>query len=252
MSHLGDRLSALVDGELGGAERDKAYAHLARCEQCRAEAAALRELKRQLRSLAVEQPEVAVAEADVMRRLMAMSGIGGSQPRRRLRVPKPGLSRTALSRTGLPAPARGLRPPGTQPAGGRRPQIGRFSQRHRRSLVVGAVTVMVSLGTAAFTAGGGDTGSGPKVTPQMELYSEEHAITTGEVPFTGTPGTPGNPGNRGQVEGGMVPVGPASPASPASPVSPVSPTRTGSRSATAPARDITSTALDSGRPAQKP
>ncbi len=239
MSHLGDRLSALVDGELGGAERDKAYAHLAHCEQCRAEAAALRDLKRQLRSLAVEQPEVAIAEADVMRRLMTMSGIGVQQPRRRLRVPRPG-----LSRTGLPVSARGLRPPGSQPAGGRRPQIGRFSRRHRRSLVVGAVTVMVSLGTAAFTAGGGDPGSGPKITPQMELYSEEHAITTGEVPFTGTPG---NPGTAGQVEGGMVSVG-----SPASPVSPASPTGRGSRSATAPSRDTTPTALDSGRPAQKP
>ena len=49
MTHLGDRLSALVDGELDGAERDKATAHLARCEQCRSEAAALRDLKRQLR-----------------------------------------------------------------------------------------------------------------------------------------------------------------------------------------------------------
>ena len=251
MSHLGDRLSALVDGELGGAERDKAYAHLARCEQCRAEAAALRDLKRQLRSLAVEQPEVAIAEADVMRRLMTMSGIGGQQPRRRLHVPRPG-----LSRTGLPASARGLRPPGSQSASGRRPQIGRFSRRHRRSLVVGAVTVMVSLGTAAFTAGGGDPGPGPKITPQMELYSEEHAITTGEVPFTGTPGTPGTPGTSGTsgttgapgpVEGGMVSVG-----SSVSPVNPASPTRPGSRSATAPSRDTTPTALDSGRPAQKP
>jgi anti-sigma factor RsiW len=49
MSHLGDRLSALVDGELAGAERDRAYAHLAGCEQCRAEAAELRVLKQKLR-----------------------------------------------------------------------------------------------------------------------------------------------------------------------------------------------------------
>ena len=48
MSHLGDRLSALVDGELDGAERDRAYAHLAGCEQCRNEAAELRALKRKL------------------------------------------------------------------------------------------------------------------------------------------------------------------------------------------------------------
>jgi anti-sigma factor RsiW len=42
MSHLGDRLSALIDGELDGAERDRAYAHLASCEPCRTEAAELR------------------------------------------------------------------------------------------------------------------------------------------------------------------------------------------------------------------
>ena len=30
MSHLGDRLSALVDGELDGAELDRAHAHLSR------------------------------------------------------------------------------------------------------------------------------------------------------------------------------------------------------------------------------
>jgi anti-sigma factor RsiW len=235
MSHLGDRLSALVDGELGGAERDKAYAHLAHCEQCRAEAAALRDLKRQLRSLAIEQPEVVAAEADVMRRLMAMSGIGGQQPRRRLRVPRPGLSKSGLPEAALPRQVRGLRPPGsggTRPAGSRRPQIRRFSQRHRRSLVLGAVTVVVGLGTAAFTAGGGDPGAGPKITPQMELYSEEHAITTGEVPFTGIPGP---------VEGGMMLPGGA--ASPGGAVP---------SGGTTPSRGTGPTALDSGRPAQKP
>ena len=48
MSHLGDRLSALVDGELDGAERDRAHAHLASCEQCRTEAAELRMLKQSI------------------------------------------------------------------------------------------------------------------------------------------------------------------------------------------------------------
>jgi len=45
MTHLGDRLSALIDGELDGAERDRAHAHLAGCQQCRTEAAELRALK---------------------------------------------------------------------------------------------------------------------------------------------------------------------------------------------------------------
>lgn len=175
MTHLGDRLSALVDGELDGAERDKATAHLARCEQCRSEAAALRDLKRQLRSLAAESPAVVAHEADMVRRLMSMSGIS-TQPRRRgLRV---------LSR-----PVRGLRPPGpgaSRPAGF---PGSRMSRRHGRYLALGAVTIVVGLGTAAFGAGGGDAAPGPRITPQMELYSEEHAITTGDVPFAGASGS---------------------------------------------------------------
>jgi anti-sigma factor RsiW len=180
MTHLGDRLSALVDGELDGAEHDKATAHLARCEQCRSEAAALRDLKRQLRSLATESPAVAAHEADMMRRLMSMTAVS-TQPRRR------GLR--ALSR-----PVRGLRPPGpgvSRPGGF--PGARGIHRRPGRYLALGAVTIMVGLGTAAFTAGGGDAAPGPRITPQMELYSEEHAITTGDVPFAGAPGSVDGP-----------------------------------------------------------
>ena len=141
MSHLGDRLSALVDGELGAAERDRAHAHLASCEQCRAEAAELRALKRKLGGLTAGAP----AEAAMTRRLIAMTGPGGPLPPRR-------------------------HPPRTT---------------RRRYLVLGAVSVVVGLGAAAFTAGGGPAAPGPRITPPVEMYSVEHAITTGEVPFTG-------------------------------------------------------------------
>ena len=142
MSHLGDRLSALVDGELSAAERDRAHAHLASCEQCRAEAAELRALKRKLRGLTAGAP----AEAAMTRRLIAMTGPGGPLPPRR---PPPRATR-------------------------------------RRYLVLGAVSVVVGLGAAAFTAGGGGQAApGPRITPPVQMYSVEHAITTGEVPFTG-------------------------------------------------------------------
>jgi len=81
MSHLGDRLSALIDGELDGAERDRAYAHLAGCEQCRTEAAELRALKQKLSTLVSRAP----AEAAMTRRLIAMTGPGGPLPPRRRR-----------------------------------------------------------------------------------------------------------------------------------------------------------------------
>ena len=165
MSHLGDRLSALVDGELDGAELDRAHAHLAGCERCRTEAVELRALKQKLRGLMTGAP----AEAAMTRRLIAMTGPGGPlPPRRRLLRVVPGRR-----------PAAGPAPKAPR-AGARRPRPG------RRYLVLGTVSLVVGLGTAAFTAGGGgDAAPGPRITPPVEMYSVEHAITTGEVPFPG-------------------------------------------------------------------
>jgi anti-sigma factor RsiW len=173
MSHLGDRLSALVDGELDGAERDRAYAHLAGCDRCRAEAAELRALKQQLRTLMRGAP----AEAAMTSRLIAMTGPGGPQPPRRRMLrgvsgPRP-TGRGTLA-PGMPRPRRA---------------------RRRRYLMIGAVSLVVGLGTAAFTAGGGSEGApGPKITPQVELYGVEHAINTGGLPFTGPSGSSGSSG----------------------------------------------------------
>ena len=71
MSHLGRRLTALVDGELSPAERDRAHAHLARCAACRAEAKELRELKRRMRGLA----DLAAGD-ELTQRLIAIPGPG--------------------------------------------------------------------------------------------------------------------------------------------------------------------------------
>jgi anti-sigma factor RsiW len=160
MTHLGDRLSALVDDELDGAERDRAHAHLASCEQCRIEAAELRALKQRLRGLTSGAP----AEAAMTRRLIAMTGPGGPLPPRR-----------RLLR--LAPPSRETRRPG--PRGPAR----------RRYLVLATASLVVGLGTAAFTVGGSSGATpGPRITPPVEMYSVQHAITTGEVPFTGPSG----------------------------------------------------------------
>src|SRR5689334_16593352 len=177
MSHLGDRLSALVDGELSGAELDRAHAHLAGCEQCRTEAAELRQLKQKLRELMTHEPvDGASAEAAMTSRLVAMTGPGGPHP----------------ARSGPPRPRRLRVVPGRRPGSGpdlaRQENLGArrtwLGARHRRYLVLGTVSLVVGLGTAAFTAGGGgDAAPGPRITPPVEMYSVEHAITTGEVPF---------------------------------------------------------------------
>ena len=72
MSHLGTLISALIDGELAGAELDRASAHLAGCPACRTEAAQLRQLKRELSALG----ELDSADA-VTRRLLAMTHQNG-------------------------------------------------------------------------------------------------------------------------------------------------------------------------------
>ena len=160
MSHLGDRLSALVDGELTGAELDRAHAHLAGCLPCRAEAADLRALKAKLSGLMTGAP----AEAAMTSRLIASTGPGGPlPPRHRLLRRAPG--------------------PRTAPSGPAGRPVARV---RRRYLLLGTASLLAVLGSVAFTAGGGGQAApGPKITPQVQMYSVEHAITTGEVPITG-------------------------------------------------------------------
>ncbi|WP_024759305.1 anti-sigma factor family protein [Streptomyces exfoliatus] len=54
--HLGDRLAALVDGELGHDARERVLAHLATCARCKAEADAQRTVKSVFASVAPPPP----------------------------------------------------------------------------------------------------------------------------------------------------------------------------------------------------
>jgi anti-sigma factor RsiW len=180
MTHLGDELSALIDGELSGAELDRAHAHLAACATCRAEASALRRLKHELRALAE------VCDADgLTRRLLAMPAAdsaansaansaaspAGQGPAGNLRpVPATSRRRRTAARRALDGPYDSSR----RPPGRRR---GRYVLWSTVSLVV------VGVGTAAFSVGGGAGASGPKITPQLGVLDMQHAATSGDVPF---------------------------------------------------------------------
>ena len=156
MSHLGTLISALIDGELAGAELDRANAHLAGCAVCRTEAAQLRRLKRELSALG----ELDAAES-VTRRLLAMT-----QPN-------------------APVPARPLQ---RRPARRVRRRRGRYVMWSAMSLVV------VGVGAAAFGMGGSSSGGNePQITPQLEVYDMQHAITSGDIPFEGPSNIPARP-----------------------------------------------------------
>jgi hypothetical protein len=157
MSHLGNLISALIDGELGGVELDRANAHLAGCAACRAEAAQLRELKRELRTLGDLDGAAAVTS-----RLLAMVGPGC-----------PGTPGTPGAPGGLVT----ARPLERQPGRRARRRRGRYTMWGAMSLVV------VGVGAAAFGMGGTPSGNEPQITPQLEVFDVQHAITSGDVPF---------------------------------------------------------------------
>lgn len=184
MSHLGRRLSALIDGELGDTERDQAHAHLVSCEDCRAEAAALRTLKRRVHSLGETS-----ADSALTRRLMALEDLAqATQP--------PAATRARFAFSAFSGPGAVARPPATSvfdwpgepaamtasPLGGTPATAGR-SRGHTRYVVAGAVAALaVGLSAASFAAGGERMPS-PTVTPEVDVYNAQHAEMTGEFPF---------------------------------------------------------------------
>lgn len=173
MSHLGDRLTALVDGELGHDERDRVLAHLAACDQCRAEADALRRFKQRMRSLGDAAPS-----PELLTRLYAMGEPGGPIPPRAR--PMPGAAKppvVARPRTHRPVLSR-------RPGHGPGPRVSGRRLPRTRYLAVGAATLAVfGIGTAGFVAGG-DPGRLPRVAPALDQFAVEHALTSGDVPVT--------------------------------------------------------------------
>ncbi|MGW7066416.1 anti-sigma factor family protein [Streptomyces sp. NPDC054855] len=94
--HLGDRLAALVDGELGHDARERVLAHLATCPKCKTEADAQRRLKSVFAEAAPPPPS-----ESFLARLQGLPG-GGSEPPSGPRPPGSGGFATADSESGLP------------------------------------------------------------------------------------------------------------------------------------------------------
>ncbi len=170
MSHLGQRISALIDGELSDSERDRVLAHIAGCDDCRQEAVALRALKQRMHSLGEAMVDTALTG-----RLMAMA------------MPPDGRPWTARS------PWR--RPRASFPAA--------------RILTGILASALAGVGAAAFFAGGEQQAPGPRVTPAVGTFLAQHAIVTGDLPVTPASGNPGRPGGAASAPAaaGSVPAG---------------------------------------------
>ncbi|GAA4382678.1 hypothetical protein GCM10023088_48520 [Actinomadura verrucosospora] len=199
MSCLGERLTALVDGELGDEERERAHAHLAGCARCREEADQLRRLKGRLRGLS-ELPATDgtddLPSPDFLSRLRTlpeMSGLPGGPAAPE--APVPGLSpKSPVPHPGshprhpsrpLRSSARPVRPPHAVRPRDNRPAGHAAAirvQPRRRYLVVGAATLFLGLGTASYVAGGRQ--DSPAVTPAFDRFAVEHALTSGDAPMT--------------------------------------------------------------------
>lgn len=166
MNHLGARVSALVDGQLGHSERDRALAHVAHCVTCRAAVDAERTVKALLSGASLPTPSDGLLAS-----LHGLAEPGGPVSPRPRSMPLGPVVPT------LPPPGRG--PFGSR-GDSRRPAKGRRTQRVRYA-AAGAVSVAgLVLGTA-FAAGGG-AGAVTVVPPAAEL-SVEHAATTSGLPL---------------------------------------------------------------------
>lgn len=221
MEHLGERLSALIDGELGTADHERALIHLAKCESCRFEADMLRRLKRRLTGLGEPEPDL-----DFMGRLLARPGssgpwgpsggggfgpgdppggtpfgssppLGSSRPLGGFPGGGPMMSSGAEpsrpAETGTVArtePERRERPRGR--LRGKRDGSTRVSVSVEdggvhgffggRYAVAGLAVATALLGSA-FVAGGETGESSPVVEPRLSDYAVEHAVTGRQLPM---------------------------------------------------------------------
>ena len=183
MSHLGGRLSDLVDGELEGAAADRALRHLAECRDCRDALEVERLVKQRLASLVVPEPG-----DDLLRNLFELGGPAGPLPPRREHVP-------GSPRPGFVSPGAGLRPAGRHdvrvfttvaPPSRSKPTFdqrrSRLSRPQRRvaATLVGAAC-RVGVGVAGGVAS--NTMSAADVVSPVDSFVVRHIATTDVSPF---------------------------------------------------------------------
>jgi anti-sigma factor RsiW len=106
-THLGDALSALLDGELSLAQQETARAHLAACPECTEELAAVGQARSWVRGLPQVDPPFGFYERILLNRPLPGTAPFGVRPslRRRAGVAALGAAAAAVTVLGVGSPA---------------------------------------------------------------------------------------------------------------------------------------------------
>jgi anti-sigma factor RsiW len=107
--HLGDTLSALLDGELHPPQAEAARAHLSRCPQCTAELSAVGQARSWVRGLPAVDPPFGFYERILLDRAplvaaAAVAPVAGGNLRRRAGVVAVGVAAAAVTVLGVGSP----------------------------------------------------------------------------------------------------------------------------------------------------
>jgi hypothetical protein len=159
VTHLGDRVAALVDGQLTSEAVDRATVHLVSCRPCRDLVELERLTKARLTALVGPTPR-----PDFVNRLLAMGGPAGPLPPRPGYVPGSPRPEPVPLRAAAPTIVRTTtlqrRPsPPTRPAG--RPSLLTPRRTRLAAAVLGALSV-VGVGVAGVAVGSTATGASPR------------------------------------------------------------------------------------------
>jgi hypothetical protein len=192
VTHLGERITPLVDGQLPADAAERASMHLVSCRPCRDAVEAERLMKSRLATLGSPQP----AE-DFVRRLLHLAGPEGPMPPRVGHVPgtprprqisgpyratRP-VSGPPLARTGSrrPAVAAGVSRAVADHRPGASSRMSRVSRVRVTAAVVGAMC-LVGAGVAGGVVSAGAAGQ-PTVVPPVDTLVVQHSTSTGTLPF---------------------------------------------------------------------
>ena len=106
-THLGDTLSALLDGELSGPQQETARAHLATCPECSEELAAVGQARSWVRGLPQVDPPFGFYERMLLDRPLPRPAPFGVSPglRRRAGLAALGAAAAAVTVLGVGSPA---------------------------------------------------------------------------------------------------------------------------------------------------